>query len=115
MKIKRIICGAAAGMLLLAGGVTDASAADYQSYTTDDLAAMRGTLIDATDDERTAFQDEWQSRMQSLPVDQRQQYTGTGAGGGNRSGPRDGSGNQFKRSSGAGMGSGSGMQRGRNR
>jgi hypothetical protein len=115
MQLKHIICATAAGIIFLAGGVTVVTAADYSGYSTEDLAAMRGTLSNASDEERAAFRDEWRSRMQSLPVDQRQQYTGTGAGGGNRSGPRDGSGNQFKRGSGAGMGSGSGMQRGRNR
>ena len=51
-------------------------AADYSSYSTEELSAMRGTLSSATEEERQSFRDEWQQRVKSMSVDERQQYVG---------------------------------------
>ncbi len=61
-------------------------AADYSSMSTEEMAAMRGTLQDATQEERSSFQSEWRNRMQQMSPEDRQQYKkGAGAG------PQDGS------------------------
>jgi len=51
-------------------------AEDYSAYSTEDLAAMRGTRVHATAEERQAFRDEWQRRINSMTVDERRQYSG---------------------------------------
>ena len=53
-----------------------AFAADYSAYPTEELAAMRGTMSSASEEERQAFRDEWQRRITSMPVDERRQYVG---------------------------------------
>lgn len=49
---------------------------DYSSYSTEELAAMRGTLRDATVEERTLFQTEWQSRVLEMDETTRLEYSG---------------------------------------
>lgn len=49
---------------------------DYSSYSTEELAAMRGTLRDATVEERTVFQTEWQSRVLEMDEATRMEYAG---------------------------------------
>jgi len=49
---------------------------DYSSYSTDELAAMRGTLRDATIEERTLFQTEWQSRVLEMDEATRLEFSG---------------------------------------
>jgi hypothetical protein len=70
-------------MLALALMATPVLAADeatidnvYSSYSTEELAAMRGTLRDATVEERTMFQTEWQSRVLEMDATTRQEYMG---------------------------------------
>ena len=67
-------------ILTLALLATSALAADeftdYSSYSTDELAAMRGTLRDATVEERTLFQTEWQSRVLEMDEATRLEFTG---------------------------------------
>lgn len=53
-----------------------AIAADYSSYSTEDLANMRGTMQNATIEERNAFHTEWQKRLQSMSLEERQKYAG---------------------------------------
>lgn len=73
--------------------VTPVWAADYSSMPTEELSNLRGTMRNATEEEHTAFQQEWQSRVQQMPTDERQQYMGKSA-----NGPQDGSGNQYGKS-----------------
>jgi hypothetical protein len=97
-------------------------ATDYQSYSMDELNAMRGNMATASAEERDAFRGARQEKMQALSPDERLSYQtngGQGAGNGNGTGlkARDGSGNgSMKRnrgsSSGGGMGSGGGQHRG---
>ncbi len=101
-----------------------AGATDYQSYSLEDLNAMRGNMATASPEERDAFRNARQEKMQSLSPDERLSYqTNTGKGGvgsggnGNAIRARDGSGNgSMKRyggsSTGGGMGSGGGQHRG---
>lgn len=49
---------------------------DYSSYSTDELAAMRGTLRDATVEERTLFQTEWQSRVLEMDEATQLEFSG---------------------------------------
>ncbi len=53
-----------------------AIATDYSGLTTEELSRVRGTLQNATDQERDAFRTEWQSRVQNMTQDERQQYAG---------------------------------------
>ena len=115
------------------------AAADYQSMSTKDLSAIRGTLYNASQEERNAFQMEWTSRMDQMTPAERQQYSGQGSGGaglndgsglpggsgvnsgresapgrrndsGHGDGPGDGSGNGSKGGGNAGNGGGKGRQ-----
>jgi len=51
-------------------------AADYSAYSTEELAAMRGTMASSTEEERQSFRNEWQQRISSMSVDERRQYVG---------------------------------------
>lgn len=119
-EFKKIIGTSIVGLgLLLAIPV---GATDYQSYSMDELNAMRGNMATASAEERDAFRSARQEKMQALSPDERLSYQtngGQGAGNGNGTGlkARDGSGNgSMKRnrgsSSGGGMGSGGGQHRG---
>ena len=70
--------------------VTPVWAADYSSMTTEELSSLRGTMRETSQEEHTAFQQEWQSRTQNMTPDERQQYKGKPA-----NAPQDGSGNQY--------------------
>jgi hypothetical protein len=54
----------------------NAFAVDYSQYTTEELANMRGTLQDASQEERDAFRAEWQKRLQDMTREERQKYVG---------------------------------------
>jgi hypothetical protein len=91
--------------LLFAILVGDAFAVDYSKYTTEELASMRGTLQDASQEEREAFRAEWQKRLQNMTPEERQQYMGRP----NNSGSQPGAGRmQGRGGGGKGMGRGSG-------
>ena len=96
----------------------NAFAEDYSKYTTEELASMRGTLQDASPEERESFRAEWQKRLQNMTPEERQQYTGRpdnaqcqpGAGRMQGRGKGQGGGGYGK---GMGRGSGRGFGRGR--
>jgi len=79
---------------------------DYSSMTTEELSQIRGTLRDASQEERDAFRAEWQKRMLEMTQEERQNYIGPPA-----NAPMDGAGLH----QGMGQGGGMGMGRGRNR
>ncbi len=86
--------------------ITPAWGVDYSTYTNEKLASMRGTMQNATDDERTAFRGEWQERMQAMTPEERQKYSGRPA-----SAPADGSGfGQGRGMGGSGRGGGGGRK-----
>lgn len=84
------------------------AATDYSAMTNEELAAQRGSMKQSTVEERNAFQNEWQSRVQKMSPEERQKVMGQPD-----NAPRDGSGQKNGqgqgKGSGAGMGSGSGM------
>ncbi|WP_155319174.1 hypothetical protein [Desulfosarcina alkanivorans] len=65
-------------------------AADFSTFSTDELAALRGTLRSDSAEARAAFRAEWQERLQNLTPQDRQKYLGPPE---NR--PAYGRGNQF--------------------
>lgn len=89
-------------VLVLMIGITPAWGVDFSTYTNEELASMRGTMRNATSEERTAFRGEWQERLQAMTPEERQQYSGRPA-----NAPADGSG------SGQGRGMGRGGRGGR--
>ncbi|NIA20210.1 MAG: DUF1104 domain-containing protein [Xanthomonadaceae bacterium] len=92
--MKRFLTLVAAMVMAMAFSLP-VSAADYHSYSTEQLAQMRGTMCSATAEERQSFRSEWQQRVKAMSVDERQQYSGK---------PSNAAGN------GRGYGSGSGCQ-----
>jgi hypothetical protein len=77
-------------------------AADYSTYTTEQLSEMRGTMQNATAEERNAFRNEWQSRMQAATPEERaamRNSNGQGKRYGSGNGTCDGSGKGHRRGS----------------
>lgn len=74
--------------------------ADYTSMSTEDLSALRGTMFNASQEDRDAFREEWTKRINQMTPEQKQQYLGSGGGRG-----------QGNRGSG-GLGDGQGRGRG---
>ncbi len=72
MKKVVIVILALSGLVFL----SSAFARDFSKYTTEELASMRGTLGDASSEEREAFRAEWQRRLENMTPEERQQYTG---------------------------------------
>ena len=95
---------------ILAGSLLTATlafaATDYSAMTNEELAAKRGSMKQSTIEERNAFQNEWQNRVQKMTKEEKQKFLGQP-----ENAPRDGSGqkNGQGQSMGGGMGSGSGM------
>jgi hypothetical protein len=69
MKLSRLVVG----MALFAA---PAFAVDYSAYSTDELAKMRGTMRNVPEEDRSQFRNEWQKRINEMPVEERSQYTG---------------------------------------
>ena len=95
----------------------NAFAVDYSQYTTEELASMRGTMRDASEEQRDAFRAEWQKRLQDMTREERQKYVGkpdngqcqSGAGrmrGGGNAQAKDGCGKGGGRGFGKRMGGG---------
>ncbi|HLE10944.1 MAG: hypothetical protein A2504_09155 [Bdellovibrionales bacterium RIFOXYD12_FULL_39_22] len=49
---------------------------DYSSKTVEELNAIRGTLRDATSEQRDAFRAEWQVRIAAMSAEDRAKYRG---------------------------------------
>lgn len=83
-------------------------AADYQSMTTQELSALRGTMSSATQADRDAFRAEWLQRVEKMSPQEKEALltSGPGRGKGNRSG--SGLGDGSGRGQGGGQGSGNG-------
>ncbi len=105
---------------ILAGSLLTATmawaAADYSAMTNEELAAQRGSMKQATVEERNAFQNEWQNRVQKMSPEEKQKAMGQPEnaprdGSGQKSGQRQGMGGSggSGNGTGGGMGSGSGM------
>lgn len=104
-KLMRTMGMALIGLCL---SVTQILAADYASMSTEELAALRGTMQNASQQEHAAFQQEWQNRVRQMTEEERRKYLGPPA-----NAPRDGSGMQSgQQSTGNGPGGGSMGERG---
>ena len=82
------------------------AATDYSTMSNEELSNTRGSMREASEEERNAFRSEWQQRTQSMTSEERQQYTGRPA-----NAAADGSGTQ--QGMGQGRGSGGGQRMGR--
>jgi hypothetical protein len=51
-------------------------ASDYSHYSTEELSKMRGTMQNATAEERESFRTEWQERTRNMTQQERQEYMG---------------------------------------
>ena len=104
---------------ILAGSLLSATlafaATDYSAMTNEELAAKRGSMKETTVEERNAFQNEWQKRVQQMSPEERQKAVGQpenapGAGSGQKSGQKQGMGGKGSGAGGTmGGGMGSGM------
>ena len=100
MKNGKKVVFVALGLALLASPVW--AVTDYSGMSNEDLAAVRGTMSNATSEERTAFQSEWQSRVQQMTPEERQQAVSRP-----ENAPADGTGSRYGAGNGQGTGDGS--------
>lgn len=84
LKGKLVLTLALSGLLM---GITPLFAADYTGMSTEKLAAMRGTMRNASPEEHAAFQHEWQNRIRQMTQEEQRKYLGPP-----EKAPRDGSG-----------------------
>ena len=99
-KLMRTMGMALIGLCLC---VVPVLAAGYADMTTEELATLRGTMRNASQQEHAAFQQEWQNRVRQMTEEERRKYLGPPA-----NAPRDGSGMQSgQESPGNGTGGGS--------
>ena len=63
-------------LFALAVGIIPAWGADFSTYNNKELASMRGTLRGASAEDCAAFRKEWQNRLQSMTLEERQNYIG---------------------------------------
>ncbi len=113
--------GAILAFSLLSAATLAWAATDYSAMTNEELAAKRGSMKQSTMEERNAFQNEWQNRVQKMSPEEKQkamgqpenaprdgsgQKQGQNKGSGNGQHLRDGSGGGSMNSSGSGMGGG---------
>src|SRR5574340_1084178 len=73
MKVTLSLISAIIGLAMLA---LSAFAVDYSTMTTEELAKLRGKMQNAAVEERNAFKNEWQKRIQSMTQEDRQKYLG---------------------------------------
>lgn len=81
--------------------------AEYREMTTQELSKLRGTMYNASQEERGAFRSAWTERINQMTPEEKQQYLGSGGGmgKGNRSGVGLGDGTGRGRGGGSGMNS----------
>ncbi len=92
------------GMMILGLSLLAApafAAQDYGSMTNEEMAAKRGTMRDAAPEERDAFRNERQSRVNTMSQEERRQASGRP-----ENALRDGSGNKYGQGQGRGNGKG---------
>ncbi len=105
MRGKKLLMGLLAGGLIFGGS---ALATDFSQYSTEELSKMRGTMREATQEEREAFRQEWQKRLKEMSPEERRQYVGPPV-----NAPRDGQGYKYRQSRKEGKGRGQEMGRGK--
>lgn len=64
------------GMLAMVLGVvcTSGLAMDYANMSNDELAELRGAIVNAPESERKAFQAEWENRLRSMSEEENKRY-----------------------------------------
>lgn len=72
MKLATFKTALIAGALLLA---VPALAADYSSYSMQELSQMRGTMMDKSQEEKEAFRNAWRQKMQNATPEERAEYS----------------------------------------
>ncbi|MGD2062126.1 MAG: hypothetical protein PVF51_00945 [Nitrospirota bacterium] len=128
---KRFLAGMGTAAVVLTLAPATGWAADYSSYSTDELMALRGTLRDAPAEEREQFRTEVQKRIQEMSPEELAAYgfgpragmgsgaiDRTGSGGGPRGadetlddlGPGYGDGTRPRSLDGTGLGPGDGTR-----
>ena len=85
---------------------------DYSSMTTEELSQMRGTLRNATQEERDAFRAVWQERVRNMSTEEMQRYIGPAA---SRAAAANGTMRQGMGGQGRGMHAGGGAGQGHGR
>ncbi len=86
---------------------------DYSKYSLQELAQMRGTMMQKSQEERDAFRAAWQEKMRNATPEERQTYMrGRGRGNCNGSGMQSGSYSTNSTRRGQGYGRGYGRGRG---
>jgi hypothetical protein len=73
MDLKTGLFSAILGVSMLA---SSAFGVDYSTMSTEELSKMRGTMQNATIEEKNAFQNEWQKRVQNITQEEKQKYIG---------------------------------------
>jgi hypothetical protein len=96
--------GAILAFSLLSAATLAWAATDYSAMTNEELAAKRGSMKQSTMEERNAFQNEWQNRVQKMSPEEKQKAMGQP-----ENALRDGSGQKNGQGQGKGSGSGGGM------
>jgi len=108
---KRVLFGKILAIALLGSATLAFAATDYSAMSNEELAAKRGAMQGAAVQERQAFQNEWQKRLQQMSPEEHQKYMrGDGMGSGN--GPMREEKQermQQRQEQGGGMGPGGGM------
>ncbi len=90
-------------------------ATDYSDYSLEELSQMRGTMQNASDNDRNAFRDAWRTKMRNASPEERESMGGNGRKHGNRYGDGSGKGYGMENGSGQCDGSGKGHGNGRGR
>ncbi len=73
--MKSYLLLATSGIAVLLSAAS-AFCTDYSKYTTEELSKMRGTLYNASSEEKEAFRTEWQKRLMEMTPDQRRSFAG---------------------------------------
>lgn len=75
---------------------------DYKSMTTQQLSELRGTMYNASQEQRDLFRDEWRKRINEMTPEEKQQFLGAGGGRGKGNRSSDGLGDGKGRGKGGG-------------
>ena len=56
--------------------ITPVWAAEYSQMTTEELSRLRATLYNASQEERAAFEKEWEKRVRQMTREEREKFDG---------------------------------------
>ncbi len=69
--MKQHLCRYGAGLVITLGMASGAMAADYSSYTSEEMMQQRSQARDMSPEDRDTFRSEMQSRHQSMSAEER--------------------------------------------